>query len=179
LNWAESTDQAFSEMKLESLIRQLSDELGAKTMNFSSVSYQPYGASANLLIAQNISALAHLDASHISTHTYFDIGDVDRWSSFRLELEISTCGDIHPTVCLENLFHSLKPHFATLDSRSRGISTDANGLLRLMGETGLAAGLEIPNYKRRIAEGELCMFVAKGLTGEVNGAVRGLLTNVT
>lgn len=129
--WADRLDQQYSETRLELLIKKLSDELGARTMSFSSVSYDPHGASANLLIAQHVSALAHLDASHISTHTYFDVGDENQWSSFRLELEISTCGDTHPVESLNGLFDRLKPHFATIDERSRGAGVDSSGQISL------------------------------------------------
>jgi len=177
--WAERTDEAFSEARLELLLRNLSLEIGAKTMSFSAVTYQPHGASANLLIAQHISALAHLDASHISTHTYFDLGDLRRWSSFRLELEISTCGDIHPVVCLENLFKGLNPHFVTLDTRSRGISTDKNGELKLVGQSAPPAeltmsGSELSGYEKVVLGNENVAFIARGLSTGIAETVRGL-----
>ena len=145
--WADKIDQHYSETRLELLIKELSDELGARTMSFSSVSYDPFGASANLLIAQQVSALAHLDASHISTHTYFDIGNELRWSSFRLELEISTCGDVHPVEALNGLFDKLKPHFGTIDARSRGAGVDSLGRISLAQDDRRLNEMAITGYR--------------------------------
>ena len=177
--WAENIDQTYSEQGLEKLIRKLSDDLGAQTMSFSAVSYDPHGASANLLIAQHVSTLAHLDASHISSHTYFDVGNIERWSTFRLELEISTCGDIHPMSRLNELFHKLKPHFATVDSRSRGAETDSEGLITLAGNGEISFELEIDGYDLHLAKRGFGLLVSRAIEPVIEGAITGILKNYT
>jgi len=175
LFWAEQIDQLYSETRLESLIRNLSDELGALTMSFSSVSYDPHGASANLLIAQHVSALAHLDASHISTHTYFELGDERRWSSFRLELEISTCGDVHPVDALSGLFEHLNPHFATIDSRTRGTRTDANGQISLAKDNRDIGKVRVKGYELNAAKEGTAMLVSCQNDPVIQKAISGLV----
>lgn len=177
LSWAEKIDQQYSEIELEAVLRNLSDALGAKTMSFSSVNYNPHGASANLLIAQHVSALAHLDASHISTHTYFDVGDVQRWSSFRLELEISSCGDIHPADCLEELFKNMVPHFATIDTRSRGIQRNTEGGLSLAEDEFRVEQLDLGGYDLRMVPNGSVVFVSNDLNDELKQAVKRMLAS--
>ena len=129
------------------------------------------------MIAQHVSALAHLDASHISTHTYFDLGDARHWSSFRLELEISSCGDIHPADCLRALFHNMGPHFVTVDTRSRGIQRNTEGELSFAGDEFQVAQLDPDGYDLQIVPSGSVVFVASNLSRELKHAVKRLLAS--
>jgi S-adenosylmethionine decarboxylase len=175
LSWAKKIDQQYSETELEAILHNLSDALGTQTMSFSSVNYNPHGASANLLIAQHVSALAHLDASHISTHTYFDLGDTQCWSTFRLELEISSCGDIHPADCLGDLFKSMVPDLGTIDTRSRGINRNTDGELRLAVDEFQLEQLDPDGYVVRKAQNGAVVFVSNDIGSELNHVITSLL----
>lgn len=181
--WFERLEAEHSVTNLSDFIRQLGHDIDAKILNLSSTSYEPFGASAALLIGQNLegsdkgdkkpsspkpsspkpspteqSQLAHLDASHIAAHTYFDASE--RFGQFRMEIELSTCGAPTPEKLIESVVEYCKADFAQIDFRIRGLNWSEDGLPILAGG-GMANSRvadrefsqfaqEVPGYNRLI-----------------------------
>ena len=97
-SWFESLEQRFCADRLSIFVSRLSQLIGTRILSVSSTSYKPYGASAALLVGQEQHFLAHLDASHIAAHSYFEASE--QFGQFRLEIEISTCGSGHPQILI-------------------------------------------------------------------------------
>ena len=149
--WFEKLENEFSSLKLSGFVRSLGEAIGAKILNLSSTDYEPFGASAALLIGQQLEVeprgdevLAHLDASHIAAHTYFESSD--RYAQFRLEIEVSSCGGLSPIALIDDILNECKADFAQIDYRVRGIRWTKEGSPELARETNELAALSIPGY---------------------------------
>ena len=158
-DWFERLQSRFTEPRLANFLIYLGEAVGAKIINLSSTLYEPYGASAALLVAQELDEsglhrkggrhdLAHLDASHIAAHSYFDCGD--HFGQFRLEVEISTCGNTHPHKLVGDILAETGADFAQLDYRTRGISWALDGRPRLARDDLKSAEFEFENYHTEI-----------------------------
>lgn len=73
--------------------------------------------------------LAHLDKSHITVHTYPESHPDDGISTFRVDIDVSTCGRISPLKALNYLIHSFDSDIITIDYRVRGFTRDMSGKL--------------------------------------------------
>ncbi|MNN44704.1 S-adenosylmethionine decarboxylase proenzyme precursor [compost metagenome] len=71
--------------------------------------------------------LAHLDKSHITVHTYPEIHPVEGIATFRVDIDVSTCGVISPLKALNYLIHSFDSDIVTVDYRVRGFTRDVEG----------------------------------------------------
>ena len=71
--------------------------------------------------------LAHLDKSHITVHTYPESHPDDGISTFRVDIDVSTCGRISPLKALNYLIHSFDSDIITIDYRVRGFTRDMSG----------------------------------------------------
>jgi len=71
--------------------------------------------------------LAHLDKSHITVHTYPEIHPVDGIATFRVDIDVSTCGVISPLKALNYLIHQFDSDIVTVDYRVRGFTRDVEG----------------------------------------------------
>lgn len=93
--------------------------------------YVPYGASVNVLTSDNQinnkDICAHLDKSHISVHTYPEIGKDSKVSYIRIDLEISTCGNISPLNSLSLIVDYFNPDVLIYDFVIRGVTRSAEG----------------------------------------------------
>src|SRR5690606_9808837 len=106
--------------------------------------YDPQGASVTILIAEHEVAphpgkttespgplpdtvLAHLDKSHLTVHSYPESHPENGISTFRLDIDVSTCGMISPLKALNYLIHSFDSDIVTMDYRVRGFTRDVNG----------------------------------------------------
>jgi len=149
-HWFRSFEKQFSVDRLSAFITTLGNAIGAKILNVSSTPYKPYGASAALLVAQDVVAqaqhhIAHLDASHIAAHSYFDAGE--RVAQFRLEIEISTCGAAHPCSLIDSVLRETKADFVQLDYRVRGLAWHANGEPDLAADKLTAGMCSVDGYE--------------------------------
>lgn len=71
--------------------------------------------------------VAHLDKSHITVHTYPESHPDNGISTFRADIDVSTCGRISPLKALNYLLHSFETDIVTLDYRVRGFTRDITG----------------------------------------------------
>jgi S-adenosylmethionine decarboxylase len=71
--------------------------------------------------------VAHLDKSHITVHTYPESHPDNGISTFRVDIDVSTCGRISPLRALNYLIHSFDSDIVTMDYRVRGFTRDVDG----------------------------------------------------
>jgi S-adenosylmethionine decarboxylase len=71
--------------------------------------------------------LGHLDKSHITVHTYPESHPEGGISTFRADIDVSTCGRISPLRALNYLIHSFESDIVTVDYRVRGFTRDIRG----------------------------------------------------
>ena len=71
--------------------------------------------------------VAHLDKSHITVHTYPESHPDAGISTFRADIDVSTCGRISPLKALNYLIHSFDSDIVITDYRVRGFTRDIKG----------------------------------------------------
>ena len=71
--------------------------------------------------------VAHLDKSHITVHTYPESHPDQGISTFRADIDVSTCGRISPLTTLNYLINSFSSDMVVIDYRVRGFTRDING----------------------------------------------------
>ena len=70
---------------------------------------------------------AHLDQSHITVHTFPEYHPDNSISTFRVDIDIATCGEISPLNTLNYLIDSFDSDIITIDYRIRGFTRDISG----------------------------------------------------
>lgn len=71
--------------------------------------------------------LGHLDKSHITVHTFPEYHPRHEISTFRVDIEVATCGMISPLNTLDFLIASFDSDIMTIDYRVRGYTRDEDG----------------------------------------------------
>ncbi len=71
--------------------------------------------------------VGHLDKSHIAIHTYPEYHHLTGLASFRVDIDISTCGMISPLSALNYLIESFDSEVVIIDYRVRGFTRDHKG----------------------------------------------------
>jgi S-adenosylmethionine decarboxylase len=79
------------------------------------------------LLPYRDAVVGHLDKSHITVHTYPESHPQDGISTFRVDIDVSTCGEISPLKALNYLIESFESDILNLDYRVRGFTRDMNG----------------------------------------------------
>ncbi len=91
------------------------------------------GASVTVLIAEEPvepkpdQVLAHLDKSHLCIHTYPETDSKTGVSTFRVDVDVSTCGKISPLKALNHLIKSFESDIVLVDYKVRGFTRDVKG----------------------------------------------------
>ncbi|EEG78688.1 adenosylmethionine decarboxylase [Dethiobacter alkaliphilus] len=141
--YIEYIDEQYNAERLTSILTNVSDIIGANILNIAKQDYEPQGASVTILISEGDeyneqsenespgplpnSLVGHLDKSHITVHTYPESHPDDGISTFRADIDVSTCGHISPLKALNYLIHSFESDIMTMDYRVRGFTRDVNG----------------------------------------------------
>ncbi|HEX9060166.1 MAG TPA: adenosylmethionine decarboxylase [Clostridia bacterium] len=145
--YIEYIDEQYNADRLTKILCKVADIIGANILNISSQDYDPQGASVTMLISEEKPAssahemiqdnetpgplpdtvLAHLDKSHITVHTYPESHPDEGISTFRADIDVSTCGQISPLKALNYLIHSFDSDIITIDYRVRGFTRDIEG----------------------------------------------------
>ena len=138
-------DEAYNAKRLTHILTDVVEIIGANVLNVARQDYDPYGASVTMLISEEPIAakhlsnspapgpllpetlVGHLDKSHLTVHTYPESHPDNGISSFRADIEVSTCGRISPLKALNYLIHSFESDIVILDYRVRGFTRDVNG----------------------------------------------------
>lgn len=124
-------DEQYNSERLTSILTTLTDMIGATVLNIAKQDYEPQGASVTILIAERPvlgqTQLAHLDKSHVTVHTYPEYHPETCLATFRVDIDVATCGEITPLSTLDYLIGSFDSDIITMDYRVRGFTRDLNG----------------------------------------------------
>ena len=136
-------DEQYNSERLTNILTRVTEMIGARILNISSQDYDPQGASVTILIAEEaaISAgqkrpidrsqretiVAHLDKSHVTVHTYPEYHPETSLATFRVDIDVSTCGEITPLQTLDFLIGQFDSDIITMDYRVRGFTRDVSG----------------------------------------------------
>jgi len=133
--YIEYIDEQYSSERLTRILYQVTDMIGAKVLNISKQDYEPQGASVTILVADEAiipysacdTVAAHLDKSHLTVHTYPESHPDNSISTFRVDIDVTTCGEITPLSTLDFLIGSFDSDIITMDYRVRGFTRDMSG----------------------------------------------------
>jgi len=133
-------DEEYNSERLTQILVSVSEIIGANILNIARQDYEPEGASVTILISEGPvneaksallpekeSVVGHLDKSHLTVHTYPELHPHNGIASFRVDIDVSTCGVISPLKALNFLLQEFDPDVATLDYRVRGFTRKADG----------------------------------------------------
>jgi len=137
-------DEMYNAERLTQILEDVVKIIGANILNIARQDYDPHGASVTLLIAEHEvppapsetteapgplpeAVVAHLDKSHVTVHTYPESHPDNGISTFRVDIDVSTCGLISPLKALNYLIHSFDSDIVTVDYRVRGFTRDIDG----------------------------------------------------
>jgi len=152
-------DEQYNSDRLTKILYEVTSIIGANVLNVSKQDYEPQGASVNILITEdpiidyeidascnrggffgelaerNMEILGHLDKSHLTVHTYPESHPEQAISTFRVDIDVSTCGKISPLTALDHLIGSFDSDIITIDYRVRGFTRDTQGKKLFMDHT--------------------------------------------
>lgn len=142
-------DEQYNSERLTRILCDVTDIIGAHILNISKQDYDPQGASVNLLVTEEqISSdfldpscnagrgvfeslgetvSAHLDKSHVNVHTYPEYHPDNSIATFRVDIDVATCGKVSPLNALDYLIGSFDSDIMTIDYRVRGFTRDVDG----------------------------------------------------
>lgn len=126
-------DEQYNSERLTHILTTLTDMIGARVLNIARQDYDPQGASVAILIAEGSmvpageTQLAHLDKSHVTVHTYPEYHPETCLATFRVDIDVATCGEITPLSTLDYLIGSFDSDIITMDYRVRGFTRDVDG----------------------------------------------------
>ena len=142
--YIEYIDEAYNAERLTHILTDVADIIGATILNVARQDYEPQGASVTMLISEEAvvaeqlsnteapgplpnAVVGHLDKSHVTVHTYPESHPHNGISTFRADIDVSTCGRISPLKALNYLIHSFESDIVIMDYRVRGFTRDVRG----------------------------------------------------
>ena len=142
--YIEYIDEEYNAERLTNILTEVSHLIGANVLNIARQDYDPQGASVTMLIAEepvvseeltNVerpgplpeTVVGHLDKSHITVHTYPESHPDNGISTFRVDIDVSTCGRVSPLRALNYLIHNFDSDIVIMDYRVRGFTRDVRG----------------------------------------------------
>jgi len=127
-------DEQYNAARLTNILLRMVSMIGANVLSISSQDYDPQGASVTMLISEGPLAgmrgettVAHLDKSHVTVHTYPEYHPENSIATFRVDIDVATCGEITPLNTLDLLIGSFDSDIITMDYRVRGFTRDVDG----------------------------------------------------
>ena len=128
-------DEQYNSDRLTEILVNVTDMIGANVLNIAHQDYEPQGASVTLLIAEGSmvpspkrdTVVGHLDKSHVTVHTYPEYHPENAIATFRVDIDVATCGEISPLQTLDYLIGSFDSDIITMDYRVRGFTRDVDG----------------------------------------------------
>ena len=144
LEYLEYIDEEYDSARLKKIIEEVTRIIDARLVNLTTQDYDPRGASVVALINEDhllkgpIPAKAelplpeqalvgHLDKSHITAHTYPELDTSTGLATFRVDIDVSTCGTISPLRALHYLIDCFDSDVVLIDYRVRGFTRDTRG----------------------------------------------------
>ncbi|UFJ41234.1 adenosylmethionine decarboxylase [Brevibacillus humidisoli] len=143
--YIEYINEQYNAVRLTNILKTVSEIIGAHVLNIAKQDYIPQGASVTLLVSEGPvvevpseswdespgplpeGVVMQLDKSHITVHTYPEYHPSEGISTFRADIDVSTCGEISPLKALNYLIHSFDTDIMAIDYRVRGFTRDING----------------------------------------------------
>lgn len=127
--------EQYNSERLTNILFHLTEMIGATVLNVSKQDYEPQGASVTFLIAEPYqlarangeTVVAHLDKSHLTVHTYPEYHPDNAIATFRVDIDVTTCGTITPLSTLDYLIGSFDSDIITMDYRVRGFTRNIDG----------------------------------------------------
>lgn len=130
--------------KVSKVLAGICDIIEAEILAVSDQDYDPWGASSMVLMSdvkgggqttkdletqsdQGPHTSMHLDKSHICSHTYPDFDRGGEICSFRIDIDIATCGEISPLTALDYMMESFDNDVVVIDYVVRGFTRDVEG----------------------------------------------------
>ena len=136
--YVEYIDEAYNAERLTAILTEVANIIGANILNIARQDYDPQGASVTMLISEGHhdglptpkkdSVVSHLDKSHITVHTYPETHPDNGISTFRADIDVSTCGKISPLKALNYLIKSFESDIVVMDYRVRGFTRNVRGM---------------------------------------------------
>lgn len=119
----------YSAEKISKLLQKIVQIIEAEVLHVSLQNYEPYGASSMILLGdmKGSGVDMHLDKSHITAHTYPDFENESGILSFRVDIDLSTCGEITPLSSLNAIFDFFDTDIVTIDYIVRGFTRNEQG----------------------------------------------------
>ncbi|MFC0560101.1 adenosylmethionine decarboxylase [Halalkalibacter alkalisediminis] len=143
--YIEYIDEQYNADRLTKILENVTEIIGAHVLNVAKQDFVPQGASVTLLVSEGPvvevpdesydespgplpeAVVMGLDKSHITVHTYPEFHPYEGISTFRADIDVSTCGEISPLKALNYLIHSFETDIMTMDYRVRGFTRDIKG----------------------------------------------------
>jgi len=142
--YIEYIDEEYNAARLTRILTEVAQIIGANILNIAHQDYDPQGASVTMLIAEEPAAssklsnsaapgplpdavVTHLDKSHLTVHTYPESHPHNGISTFRVDIDVSTCGLVSPLKALNYLIHSFESDIVIMDYRVRGFTRNVRG----------------------------------------------------
>jgi S-adenosylmethionine decarboxylase len=168
--YVEYINQEYNAKRLTQILTEVVEIIGANILNIASQDYEPQGASVTILISEEPVTptesqieespgplpeiiLAHLDKSHITVHTYPEIHPDDGIATFRVDIDVSTCGVISLLKALNFLIHQFDSDIVTVDYRVRGFTRDVEGNKHFIDhEINSIQKLPLRRHSRRVSD---------------------------
>lgn len=143
--YIEYIDEQYNADRLTKILNHVSEIIGAHVLNIAKQDYVPQGSSVTMLVSEGPideaatesfeespgplpdNVVMHLDKSHITVHTYPEYHPDEGISTFRADIDVSTCGEISPLKALNYLISSFDTDIMTMDYRVRGFTRDITG----------------------------------------------------
>ena len=138
-------DEQYNSERLTHIMQEVTRMIGATVLNISKQDYEPQGASVTFLIAEEDvtpgscadgrkpgllrpdAVVGHLDKSHVTVHTYPEFHPDNSIATFRVDIDVATCGQVTPLSTLDYLIGSFDSDIITMDYRVRGFTRDVSG----------------------------------------------------
>ncbi|MGY0619438.1 adenosylmethionine decarboxylase [Lysobacter sp. A378] len=142
--YIEYIDEEYDSDRLTEILLKVAEMIGATVLNVARQDYDPQGASVTILMSdrpalsapepgQNTSSdkpkrtVAHLDKSHVTVHTYPEMHPDNGIATFRVDIDVATCGLISPLEVLDYLIEQFDSDVVIMDYRVRGFTRNAKG----------------------------------------------------
>ncbi|MBW8351527.1 adenosylmethionine decarboxylase [Bacillus sp. IITD106] len=143
--YIEYIDEQYNADRLTEILQNVADIIGAHVLNIAKQDYVPQGASVTVLVSEGPvvevpaesyeespgplpdNVVIQLDKSHITVHTYPEFHPDEGISTFRADIDVSTCGEISPLKALNYLIRSFETDVMSIDYRVRGFTRAKDG----------------------------------------------------
>lgn len=138
-------DDQYNSDRLVNILCNVTEMIGAHVLSVSKQDYDPQGASVTILLAEEQmlgsrsgdmrrdiitkgdTTVAHLDKSHVTVHTYPEYHPDTSIATFRVDIDVATCGEITPLSTLDYLIGSFDSDIITMDYKVRGFTRAMDG----------------------------------------------------